>query len=227
MNQHSDGSPRRLVDLSHPLSAQTPVYPGDDGVQITVLDVASEPPAGGERRLNNSRLSLGLHQGTHIDAPFHFFSDRATIDRVSLQQCYGPAVCLDLTRTARPGVIDGNDLLPHASRCSTVTLVLLHTGWSRRWRHPDYFESHPVLTAGAAEQLVHWGVRLVGVDFPSVDRPPFEAHLVLLGHDVLIVENLTNLADLPASAFDFVAVPLAVESRDASPVRAFAVCHEA
>ncbi len=191
---NSAKSLRTIVDLSHPLTEKTPVYAGDEGIRIAVLDVAGEPSESRERRLNVSRLAMGVHQGTHIDAPFHFFSERATIDQVPLEQCCGPATCLELSRTARPGVIDAGDLLSYENDCTMVRVVLLRTGWSSRWRESDYFQSHPALTAAAARQLVDWGVRLVGVDFPSVDYPPFEAHLELLGHDVVIVENLTNLA---------------------------------
>ena len=79
-----------------------------------------------------------------------------------------------------------------------------------------------MLTAAAAQLIVDCKVRLIGVDFPSVDRPPHPAHLVLLGHDVLIVENLTNLAAIGDNAFNFSAIPLAIAGRDGSPVRAFA-----
>ena len=79
-----------------------------------------------------------------------------------------------------------------------------------------------MLSADGAEFLVQTGIDLVGVDFPSVDRPPHAAHLVLLGRSVLIVENLTNLAALDRISFEFSAIPLAIIGRDGSPVRAFA-----
>ena len=76
-----------------------------------------------------------------------------------------------------------------------------------------------MITGPAARLLVDCGVQLVGVDTPSVDRSPFEAHLALLGNDVLIVENLTNLDAIPGENFELVAVPLAILGRDGSPVR--------
>ena len=72
-------------------------------------------------------------------------------------------------------------------------------------------------------ELLDCGVQLVGVDTPSVDRLPFEAHLALLGHGVLIVENLTNLDAIPADVFQLVALPLKILGRDGSPVRAVAL----
>ncbi len=216
----------KIIDLSHRLNPATPVYPGDAAVEIEIVDVAREPTATSPRGLNNSRIAMGLHNGTHLDAPFHFFSERQTIDQIPLRQCCGPAVCLDLSQTARPGQIDAADLAPHAELAAARKIVLLYTGWCRCWNAPEYFESHPVLTRAAAETLVQWEIGLVGVDFPSVDQPPFEAHVVLLGNDVLIVENLRDLSRLCQVSFDFFAIPLRIEGRDASPVRAFAMLHE-
>ena len=212
-----------IIDLSHPLSGKTPVYPGDDSPRIDILETAREPTGDSDRRLNNSRLAVGLHNGTHIDAPFHFFNGGPTIDQVPLGRCCGPAVRLDVRRTEKPGVIDAKDLQQRAGIPAPVTKVLLYSGWDAQWGSDRYFSRHPVLTRAAAELLVRLGCELVGVDFPSVDRPPFEAHLVLLGNDVLIVENLRNLGEL-GDRCEFFAVPLAIAGRDASPVRAFARC---
>ena len=209
------------VDLSHPLSTDTPVFPGDDGPTVEVLSVAKPPSDGRERLLNNSRFSLGVHSGTHIDSPFHFFPDGQTIDQVALHRCCGPAVKFDLRRTDKPGVIDVTDLERWKSALGERKKVIISTGWNDRWGQSNYFSEHPVITRGAAELLVHWGIDLVGVDFPSVDRSPFEAHVALLGNDVLIVENLTRLDEL-TDEFEFYAVPLPIAGRGASPVRAFA-----
>lgn len=214
MNSHS-------IDLSHPLSPETPVFPGDDSPSIEVLSVAAEPSTGRERQLNSSSFAVGMHNGTHIDAPFHFFSDRQTIDQVVLDRCYGPAARFDLRQTKVPGIIDASDLDVLRPQLAGYTKVLLYTAWDKKWGHSNYFTEHPVMTRAAAELLVEWGVDLVGVDFPSVDRSPFEAHLALLGNDVLIVENLTRLDRLHDS-FEFYAVPLPIVGRDASPIRAFA-----
>jgi kynurenine formamidase len=81
---------------------------------------------------------------------------------------------------------------------------------------------HPVITREAAQLLIGCGVHLVGVDFPSVDVPPFETHLELLGHGVLIVENLTRLEEIRGNTFHFTALPLKIVGRDGSPVRAIA-----
>ena len=103
-----------------------------------------------------------------------------------------------------------------------VPKVILNTGWASRWGTPEYFTDHPCLSAASAEFLVECGVHLVGIDMPSVDRPPFPAHLALLGNGVVIVENLTNLREIGADEFELAALPLSLVGRDGSPVRAIA-----
>jgi arylformamidase len=209
----------RIVDLSHPLSNETPPFPGDPAVEIKILAQTEQTGPEERQNLNCGLVSLPIHCATHIDAPYHFYADRATIDQVPLSTCTGPAIVLDLLDQP---VLDAMHLAPFHAQIAAHRHILIHTGWYHQWGQEHYFTDHPVLTAAAAQLLVDAGVGLVGVDFPSVDLPPHAAHLVLLGNDVLIVENLTNLAAIGPRSFDFTAVPLALVGRDGSPVRAFA-----
>ncbi len=204
----------RIVDLSQPVDAATPVFPGDGPVCIEILDQAT---------MNLSRIALSLHTGTHIDAPFHFRPDGATIDRVPLQRCIAMARLIDLRALPPHEELRREHLAPF-SESMAGHAVVLHTGWSEHWRNPDYFSAHPCLSAGAAECLVDCGVQLVAVDMPSVDRAPYPAHQILLGAGVPIVENLTNLDAIGADWFQLIVLPLKLTGRDASPVRAVALC---
>ena len=100
--------------------------------------------------------------------------------------------------------------------------VVLHTGWRETWGQDGYFADHPLISA-AAKFLVGCGVHLIGVDMPSVDQPPFDAHLKFLGSNVVIVENLANLAQIRGDVFELIALPLKLKVREASPVRAIAM----
>jgi kynurenine formamidase len=213
----------RWVDLSHPLSEATPPFPGDPPVEITVLDATLASDDQPREHLNCSRLTACVHCGTHMDAPFHFFANGATIDQVSLSTCCGPALLINLQGCLAPhAVIDAGDLQRWRNEMKVIPRIILYTGWYGHWNQPDYFDAHPVLTRAAARLVVESGVRLIGVDFPSVDRAPYEAHLELLGNGVVIVENLTNLHQLPEGSFELLANPLAILGRDGSPVRAVA-----
>jgi kynurenine formamidase len=219
------GSSVRVIDLSHALDATTPPFPGDPPLAVEVVDTTARPARDGERPVNLSRIALGLHAGTHIDAPFHFFAQGETVDRVALERCFGPATLARLSHAggARDGTIEPRHLEPFEARIRGTRRLLVETGWWRRWKSPQYFHDHAVLSADAARYLVGCGVVLVGVDLPSVDQAPYPAHVELLGSGVLIVENLTRLDELRREVFDFYAVPLKVAGRDGSPVRAFAV----
>jgi kynurenine formamidase len=212
---------RRIIDLSHTVSAETPVFPGDAAVEIQVTDATSRPSVAGERHMNCSRLNTSLHTGTHMDAPFHFMHDGASIDRVDLSHCIGPSLMIPIPSEIR--VIDVPTLAPWQNKLRVAHRVILNTGWHRRWGEPDYFTAHPVISGEAARFLVDQGVLLLGVDTPSVDRDPYDAHLTLLGAGRLIVENLTNLDQIHAELFDLVATPLRILGRDGSPVRAVAI----
>ena len=96
---------RQIIDLSHPLSEQTPAFPGDPSPTITLFDSTSTPSTVGERHLNSSHIGIGLHCGTHINAPFHFFADGATIDQVPLERCIGPGALGPLAER-RPRLLD-------------------------------------------------------------------------------------------------------------------------
>jgi arylformamidase len=211
-----------IVDLSHPLESSTPVYPGDGGVRIVIVESTGDPPRD-RRNLNCSRLELTNHNGTHMDAPYHFFEDGRTIDKVDLLRCCGAALMIDLRSISPRGIFDTDDLSPFKDRLSNVGKVVLHTGWYHHWNSSDYFTGHPVLTGEAARFLVDCGVHLVGVDTPSIDMAPFPAHIELLSRGVVIVENLTNLEKVRQEMFHLLVLPLKISGRDASPVRAVAL----
>ncbi|MBI2192261.1 MAG: cyclase family protein [Planctomycetes bacterium] len=214
---------RTILDLSHGLDGRTPPFPGDPPIEITVVDSTARAAPPGQRSLNVSRIALSIHLGTHMDAPFHFYGDGLTIDRVPLEQCLGPAVLIDLARPTCDPEIQERHLEGHERRIREAGKVILRTGWDRRWGDPAYFREHPVITCQAARRLIEWGAHLVGVDTPSVDRPPYEAHLELLGHGAVILENLTGLDRIGSEVFQLAALPLRILGRDGSPVRAIAV----
>lgn len=212
----------RVIDLSHNLDPTTPVYHGYPAVEVRVLESTRYSIPSGRRALNSGRISVGIHCGTHMDAPFHFFEDGATIDQVDLRHCVGEA---HLVRVDVPadGKIERSNLTSYADQLARCGKVVLSTGWAKQWGSAEYFTQHPILTPEAANFLIECGVHLVGVDFPSVDRAPFPTHVVLLSHNVLILENLTNLSAIRANSFQLVAVPLKFTGRDGSPVRAIAL----
>lgn len=209
------------VDLSVPVVAGMPVYPGDPEVEVTpALTVA-------ETGVNVARVHLGSHAGTHVDAPRHVDDSWPGLDDLPLERFTGRAVVMDV-RGLAPRTPIGPERLPRGLGPDAVLLVA--TGWSRHWGTPDY-PAHPYLAEETCARITAAGVRTVGIDALSVDRTPepgrddfsLAAHRALLGEGAVIAENLTALdrvlrARGGAEVFLF---PLRLTG-DGAPVRAVA-----
>jgi arylformamidase len=199
----------RYVDLTRPLSAATPVWPGDPAVRLTV---AAEHPL-------VHHIALGSHSGTHLDAPRHLFPEGAGLSDLALADLIGPVWVVDLNAIPAGGLITAADLaaagIPEASE-----RLLIRTRSSAVTAHfaPDYV----ALAPDAADWLCSRGFRLVGIDGPSVD--PFDsadlpAHRILLGAGIPLLEYL-QLAEASTGNGRLICLPLPLTSGDGAPVRA-------
>lgn len=209
----------RIIDLTHSVSPDMPVYPG------------TEPPGFSEActldkdGFKEMVITLYSHTGTHMDSPAHLFDGGKTLDAYEPGRFCGPALVLDLSE--RTGTIEIEDLLQYKEKMQRVDFLLLHTGWGKLWGSEQYFTGFPVLSPEAARWLVQQGVKAIGVDAVSVD--PVESmsalpvHQILLGCDVLIIENLTNLDLLVNREFTLCCLPLKIAWADGAPVRAMAI----
>lgn len=115
----------------------------------------------------------------------------------------------------RPTLLKGNTIGKNG-------MVLVMTGHGQKFREPDYYTTYPEISEGFAKKLMDRGVSIIGMDTPSPDRPPFAVHKILLGNNVLIIENLTNLeALLDIPHFEVIALPAKFHT-DAAAVRVIA-----
>lgn len=187
-----------------------PYYPGDELYR-------AEPLCTLERSgCNMHRLILGTHTGSHIDAPFHFLQTGKTIDQYPLFRFIEPAQVVEVR-----GKEIGPDSLEGVDR--EVGAVLFKTSNSRLMELGTFSRDYVSLTPEAAEALIQRGVRLVGIDYISIEKfgaSDFRVHKRLLQEDVLILEGL-NLKDVPSGRYLLLAVPLRLKGMDGSPVRAF------
>ncbi len=215
---------RRFIDLTHPLEQGQPSFPGD--AEMTIAPFATIA----SHRCNTTRFTMGSHQGTHLDAPFHFFEDGATVDQIDLERLCGPARLLDL---APGGALEpGARLTPesfeqHAELFQPGARVLYRTGWDQRFGGAEFFEGYPALTPEAARWIASRGIALLGMDTPSPSDDWLPVHQALLGPGagIVIVESLANLHRLPAQ-FTFIGFPLKLKGRDGSPIRAVAALED-
>jgi kynurenine formamidase len=208
----------KLVDLTHPITPNMPVYPGTQPpVFITGCSID-------ETGFLEKQITLYSHTGTHIDAPAHLIKDHNTLDMLEIEHFYGPALMLDFYNF-KAKTIGVQELEPHQNAIRKVKFLLLHTGWSRYWGSERYFSNYPVLSLEAANWLSGFGIKGFGLDTISadtVDSQDYQVHIALLQKNIIIIENLANLADLPCNQFEFSCFPLSFEDADGSPVRAVA-----
>lgn len=171
-------------------------------------------------------IMMSSHTGTHIDAPAHMLTDGITLDQFPIEQFIGKALLVDFAdRDPKP--IEVGDLLPLAGLLAdNIEFVILKTGWSTYWDAPHYFEGYPYLTEEAATWLSHLSIKGIGIDAISIDATDsetFSVHKILMRNNILIIENLTNLAALNVKQFLFAVLPLKTQNADGAPARAIAI----
>jgi kynurenine formamidase len=154
---------------------------------------------------------------------YHFIDDGKTIDQMPLDWFYGEAILLRIPKEPREE-IGIQDFQKYESLLQPGAKVFYETGWSRHFGKEDYFSDFPSLTQEAARYLVSRKIRLLGMDTPTPSRDWYEVHHILLakGAEVVIVEGLTNLEQVP-ERFVFCGFPLNFKGRDGSPIRAVAL----
>lgn len=197
-----------IIDLSVPINAQTPVYPGDPPTKI---EEAGRFEKDGFR---DHYISIGTHVGTHIDAPMHMLEDGQSLDEIEIEQLVGPGKLF----TAVGHNFDEINL----SGIQSGDIVLFDTGMSQKYHEAVYFKDYPVMSEEVAKNLVKAGVKMVGLDTCSVDSlESFPIHKILLSGGVLIIENLANLDQLIGKEFTVYALPIKLQL-DGAPARVIA-----
>jgi arylformamidase len=204
----------KIFDISRSLSNDLAPWPGDTAFHFELKWNMAEGAT-----VNVGAVTMGVHNGSHADAPFHFEPGASTIERMPLETYLGEAVVVDLTgkfETDRTRQITISDLESSAD----APRLLLKTGV---WQDSNIFpEWIPVIAPGVAEWLGKRKVKLLGLDLPSVDSIDAKIlvnHHALAAAGVAIVESL-DLSEVEAGAYHFSALPLRITGGDAAPVRA-------
>ena len=208
----------QIFDVSRALTNDLAPWPGDTPFHFELKWKMAEGAT-----VNVGAVQMGVHNGTHADAPFHFEQGAATIERMPLETYLGDAVLVDLTRlfeTNRSRQITVSDIESCSDALERAPRLLLKTGvWKDSKVFPDWI---PVIAPDVPDWLRARKVRLIGLDLPSVD--PIDAkklvnHHALAAAGIAIVESL-DLSEVEAGTYRFSALPLRISGGDAGPVRA-------
>jgi arylformamidase len=214
----------QFIDLSHTIRDGLVTYKGLPAPII--CDYLSREKSKGVYA-NGATFQIGKiemvsNTGTYIDCPFHRYEDGHDLAGLALENC-ADLDALVIQASFENGLsIDESFFIGKNLKNKAV---LVHTGWSKHWNTEGYFENHPFLTESAALFLKEKGVKLVGIDSHNIDNTRGQSrpvHSILLRENILIVEHLTNLSQLPDSGFLFSAVPPKFEGVGTFPVRAMA-----
>lgn len=216
----------RWVDLSFPIAEGMPVYPSHWHPAVSVTRLARHEV---ERR-ETRKLVLGTHSGTHVDAPLHFVPGGRAVDGFPPELMMGPAGLIDLM-PSRPRKEYGlRELLAAWGRRRVLPRMLVRFGWTGRYGSLKFYSEAPYLSVEACLWLAGRGMRLLGVDVPSIDshahgwKSAKDApnHRALLGRGGFLVESLANLDKLSAPRVELMVFPLKISGADGSPARCFA-----
>ena len=201
-----------LIDISLPIRDGMIVYEGDPGVSVSsAMALDRGDPA------NVSMLQFGSHTGTHLDAPVHFIDGAASVDKLPLELLIGPARLVEIAaeRLIEPAHLS-------AVRLDGCTRLLLKTRNSALWDRAAFSREYTALSEAGARMLLERGIKLIGVDYLSVEAFGAEGHRVhrlLLGAGLVILEGL-DFRGVEPGDYELICLPLRIAGGDGSPCRA-------
>ena len=197
--------------MTVPLSASLPTFPGDPPFHMEFSHrIADGQP------YNVTKVTMGVHSGTHVDAPFHFLADGATVEALPLEILMGKVLVVQITAREAIDVAELESL-----DLADEIRVFFKTRMSGQLRSRQFQEDFVHITPAAAARLVQAGIKLVGVDYLSVEKfqsPDFASHHALLRAGVVIVEGL-DLSEVDPGEYEMACLPLRIVGADGSPAR--------
>lgn len=229
----------KWVDLTHTFDASTIYWPTEAGFRLSV-DKFGRTERGYFYAANS--FAAAEHGGTHLDAPIHFAEQGQTVDQLPLDRLIGTTAVIDVQEACGQDadyLVSVNDLraweLQHQRQLVNV-ILLIHTGYGKRWPDRQRYLGTDQLGADAVQSLhfpgldplaakwlcEHRSVKAVGIDTASIDRGQsthFESHVRLFKHNIPVFENVANLHLLPAFGANVIALPMKIGSGSGAPLR--------
>jgi arylformamidase len=209
----------KVWDISRTLSNDLAEWPGDEPCRFRLTREKTKGAS-----VNLGAISMSLHNGTHADARFHFDANGESIEKASLQTYLGRAMVVDLWQafldSKEKHLITIEDLRPSAEAIAATSRILVKTG---RWTDSTVFPKQiPVIAADVPAWLQKNGVKLLGLDLPSVDEidsKSLQNHHALANAGIAIIESL-DMSNVASGIYQLAALPLKIAGGDGAPMRA-------
>ncbi len=207
-----------IVDLSLEIFDKASTFDADPKTEITQFHTIES------MGYNIKKLSMSSHLGTHMDAPYHFLAEGKTIDQIDLSKFIGKARIVDFSSKKAGSFIDVEDLIPHREKFTKDARIILRTDWSLEYGKDHFFSHFPQITINAAKWIADKEIGLLGLETPSLNSTDYiPVHQHLLKKQIVIIEALNNVKEIPKEEFKLIALPLRIKHGDGSPVRAVGI----
>ncbi|WXR61322.1 cyclase family protein [Peptostreptococcaceae bacterium AGR-M142] len=208
-----------VVDLSHEINENMTVYMGSEKPKLEEVYTMKE------HGFRERKLAFFSHIGTHIDAPAHMMEDGKFLDDYEIDKFVGNAFIADF-KDFKSEYIDIDDLKLYEDKLKTIDFFIINTNFYKDFSNDNYYLDFPTLTKEAANYLLDFGLKGIGIDTLSIDKlssKDYCLHNIFLSSDVLIIENLNNLDLLENQIFTLNVLPLKLKKADGSPIRAIGI----
>lgn len=219
----------KLIDLTHTLSENAPTWDGRCGYHLKTDHQYLKDSSLVSFKIQSMSLPCGI--GTHMDAPAHCYKDLSTVDQIPLEHLINPGYLIDISyRLHADNYLTAEDIREFEEengRIQEKSCVLINTGWYQYWNNARQYHNEfhfPYIHRDAAELFSQRKIRALGIDTLSPDRPDggYPVHGLLLSKNILIIENVNNLDELPSKNFTVTIAPLKLHGATESPVRIWA-----
>ena len=210
----------RVIDLTHTINENMPVYPGTDTPKLTPANTYKKDG------FKETFLQMYTHTGTHMDPPVHLYEGKKTLDEFPIDQFIGKAIVIDCRMLKEGEAITMKNFQLYGDKIDRADFLLFNLGWDKRWGTEDYFGDYPCIDNEVMGYILKGNYKGIGFDVIGLDPIADEnltRHKKLFENcDIINIENLTNLEQCGDDLFWFSCFPLKIENCDGSPIRAVA-----
>jgi len=211
----------RVIDLTHFIAEDMPVYPGTEGPKLQPANTYEKDG------FKETLMTMYTHTGTHMDPPAHLYAGRTTLDKFPITQFVGKAFVVKCSDLKEGQKISMDYINKDREKADAADFLLFNLGWDKRWGTEAYFGDYPYIDDEVVDYIISQKKRGVGLDVIGID-PIADENLTIhkklfAKNEIVVIENLMDLDKCGDDLFAFCALPLKHVDADGSPIRAIAL----